>query len=222
MTNALKCLLAAVFALSLGYQPSRAEERKRPDAWITTKVKSALASHKNVSAIRTNVDTKDGVVTLRGSVDTQAEKDLAGRYAEAVQGVKSVDNQLVIKGDAERDDSGTFDRDRDADNRVEGAGDRAVNKAENAGDDAANKVEGAGDRAMAKIGDAALLSRVKSALGANRATSAFRTNVDVKGGKVTLRGTAKSDAEKDLAEKIASGVNGVKSVDNEIDVVENP
>jgi hypothetical protein len=45
-----------------------------PDAWITTKVKIALLTTENVSALDVNVDTVDGRVTLHGSVGSAAEK----------------------------------------------------------------------------------------------------------------------------------------------------
>jgi osmotically-inducible protein OsmY len=195
----IKCLAVAALALFLA---ANAGAKGRSDAWITTKVKATLAGHKNVSAVGTNVDTKNGVVTLSGEVDTQAEKELAGRYVREVDGVRSVNNRLVVKGDGDRDDSGIFD---DRDDRD---------------DDAArdSSQEGIGDRALGKIGDAALTSRVKAALAGNRGTSAIRTNVDTERGAVTLHGTAKSESERDLAEKLVKDVEGVRSVDNRIEV----
>jgi osmotically-inducible protein OsmY len=65
------------------------------DAWIATKVKFALLFHRNVSA-RTQVDVKDGVVTLRGTANNQAEKDLTTEYARDIDGVKRVDNEMAI------------------------------------------------------------------------------------------------------------------------------
>jgi osmotically-inducible protein OsmY len=70
------------------------------DAWISLKVKAALAFHKNVKATDTNVQTEDGVVTLTGPADSEANKELAGEYAKDVEGVKTVRNQLVVPTDA--------------------------------------------------------------------------------------------------------------------------
>jgi hyperosmotically inducible protein len=69
---------------------------ERSDAWITGKVKGVLLFHRSVSAVDTEVDTKDGVVTLRGRADNAAQKDLTGEYAKDVDGVKSVDNRLAV------------------------------------------------------------------------------------------------------------------------------
>ncbi len=71
---------------------------KAADAWITTKVKSEFGTTKGVSATDISVSTNDGVVTLRGTVATQAEKARAERVAQSVKGVKSVDSSGLTVG----------------------------------------------------------------------------------------------------------------------------
>lgn len=66
------------------------------DAGITAKVNAALAADKDLSAIKINVDTKDGIVTLTGPAPTAIAKDRASELAKAVKDVKSVDNQLRV------------------------------------------------------------------------------------------------------------------------------
>jgi osmotically-inducible protein OsmY len=66
------------------------------DGWIGMRVKSALFFNRNVSAINTEVDVANGVVTLKGNADSQAQKDLTGEYAKGIDGVKGVDNQMTI------------------------------------------------------------------------------------------------------------------------------
>lgn len=67
------------------------------DATITTAVKSKLMWSKYTDGLATEVDTKSGKVTLQGTADTAAAKDLASRLAINTRGVVSVDNQLVVK-----------------------------------------------------------------------------------------------------------------------------
>jgi len=67
------------------------------DAWVGLKVKAALLFHRNVSSVRTQVDVKDGIVTLSGDADTEAQKELTAEYARDVDGVKGVNNNIVIK-----------------------------------------------------------------------------------------------------------------------------
>ena len=66
------------------------------DTWITTKVKSDLLATKDVSGSEIKVDTKDGVVTLTGNVETQAEADRAKSVAASIKGVTSVDSQITV------------------------------------------------------------------------------------------------------------------------------
>ncbi len=67
------------------------------DAWLLTKVKTTLLFHRSVSTAKTEVDVKDGIVTLRGNADNQAQKDLTTEYAKDVEGVKEVNNEMTIK-----------------------------------------------------------------------------------------------------------------------------
>ena len=67
------------------------------DAAITGKVKTALIADPDVKALKIDVDTKDNVVTLNGTADTQANADKAVTIAKGIDGVKSVDNRLTIK-----------------------------------------------------------------------------------------------------------------------------
>ncbi|WP_052507134.1 BON domain-containing protein [Desulfonatronovibrio magnus] len=65
------------------------------DTWITLKVKSTLLFHRSVSAM-TEVSTKDGIVTLKGEADNQAQIDLTTEYAKDVEGVKKVKNEMTV------------------------------------------------------------------------------------------------------------------------------
>ncbi len=78
-----------------GTQPAPAS-----DDWITLKVKSTLAFHKNVSASATGVHTAGGVVTLTGVAQSKASKDLTGEYAKDVEGVTEIRNELTVNGAA--------------------------------------------------------------------------------------------------------------------------
>ena len=67
------------------------------DAAITAKVKTAVIGEPGLSALKIDVDTKDGVVTLTGTVDSAAMKDRAQQVAQSVSGVRSVVDNLVVK-----------------------------------------------------------------------------------------------------------------------------
>lgn len=65
------------------------------DLWLKAKVKVVLLFHQNVSAAKTEVDVKDGVVTLRGAADSEAQKELTTEYVKDVGGVKDVRNEMT-------------------------------------------------------------------------------------------------------------------------------
>jgi osmotically-inducible protein OsmY len=73
-----------------------ASHAEHSDAWLSTKVKSALLFHRNVSASKTDVFVKDGIVSLRGEASSMAQKDLTTEYAKDVEGVKVVRNEMTI------------------------------------------------------------------------------------------------------------------------------
>src|SRR5579871_5849919 len=66
------------------------------DAWIGMKVKSALLFHRNVRATKTDVNVKDGIVTLSGEASSQAQKELTTEYAKDVDNVKEVSNEMTV------------------------------------------------------------------------------------------------------------------------------
>jgi len=66
------------------------------DAWLITKVKATLLFHRSVSGFNTEVNVKDGIVTLQGEAPSQAQKALTTEYAKDVEGVKGVNNAMTV------------------------------------------------------------------------------------------------------------------------------
>jgi len=66
------------------------------DTSITAEVKSSLVRDKNVKASGIHVSTTAGVVTLKGHVASPEMAEHAAQVAEQVNGVKSVNNQLMV------------------------------------------------------------------------------------------------------------------------------
>lgn len=74
-----------------GEQPA-----ENSDGWLSMQVKSSLLYNRNVSGVKTQVFVNEGIVTLKGEADNQAQKDLAGEYAKDIKGVKDVKNEMTI------------------------------------------------------------------------------------------------------------------------------
>ena len=68
------------------------------DAAITTGVNAELAKDDKLSALKINVDTRQGAVKLQGTAPDTLSRERAARLAASVKGVVSVDNQLVVRG----------------------------------------------------------------------------------------------------------------------------
>lgn len=67
------------------------------DTIITTKVKTALLADSDIKGLAIDVETSGGVVTLNGAATNQTQIDRAGKLAQDVKGVSSVENKLTIK-----------------------------------------------------------------------------------------------------------------------------
>jgi len=66
------------------------------DTWMGRKVKTSLMFHQNVSASKTTVEVKDGIVTLKGEAASAAQKELTTEYAKDIEGVKQVKNEMTV------------------------------------------------------------------------------------------------------------------------------
>lgn len=159
------------------------------DAWLVKKVQATLLFHRNVSADKIEVSVQDGLVTLRGEAANAAQKDLATEYAKDVEGVRDVVNEMTVPADAMKPGATTMSQKMDA---------------------VGAKMGTMGD----KIDDASVTALVKMTLLYHRSTSGLNTTVEAKDGVVTLGGTARNAAEKDLAGKFAGDVRGVERVVN--------
>lgn len=66
------------------------------DTEITAKLKAEFLGEPGLKSTQISVDTVKGVVTLTGTVDSQASSDKAGAIAMAIGGTREVNNQLVV------------------------------------------------------------------------------------------------------------------------------
>ncbi|NUZ05802.1 BON domain-containing protein [Piscinibacter koreensis] len=91
--------LALVAALTAGCASdpnSRTVGEVVDDVSIGTQLKAKYAADPDISALKVNIDTREGAVSLRGEVKSLAIRRKAEAMAREIKGVKSVDNQLVI------------------------------------------------------------------------------------------------------------------------------
>lgn len=84
----------AVALLSAG--TFAAAQKSSPDDRISDQVRMHLATDPDVKGGALDVTVQNGVVTIRGRVDTDKGKSKATKLAKKVKGVKEVDNELVV------------------------------------------------------------------------------------------------------------------------------
>lgn len=171
------------------------------DATITAQVKSKLLWNTNTEGLEIDVDTKNGRVSLTGTADTPAARDLAGRLAANTNGVVAVDNRLTM----------------DPDHAVAGrtSGDRPMATTDRTD---TTKVDRRDDSAIARTDtaqpeDGWITTKVKSTLLFSRSVDGLDIDVDTKQGVVALKGTVDSDLERQVAVDLARDIRGVRRVD---------
>jgi hyperosmotically inducible periplasmic protein len=92
----LKTLIAFLLVLVLAAPALTAGKFAISDDALFDQVRRKLASDPVVKGGTFDVGVKDGVVTLRGKVETRKQKDRATKVTKKVKGVRSVENQLTI------------------------------------------------------------------------------------------------------------------------------
>ena len=216
--------LALLTVLMLGTTIATAQVNTIKDGWLVMKVHSEFVNEDVLSGSNIDVDVKNGVVTLQGTVPSAAARARALELARKNDGVKNVVDQLRI-GPAH-------------DNRVERAADKTADKTERAADKAADKTARAADKAEDKLDRAGDKSKgaakktgravddgwIKSKIYAqyladwNSVLDDSNIDVDVDNNVVTLNGTVKTAAAKAKAVSIAKATDGVKSVRDNLKV----
>jgi osmotically-inducible protein OsmY len=63
--------------------------------WIALKIKTALLFRRNVSLANTDVYVEEGIVTLRGKANSEAQKELTSAFAN-INGVREVRNEMIV------------------------------------------------------------------------------------------------------------------------------
>jgi osmotically-inducible protein OsmY len=78
-------------------QAADATRRAVEDGTLTTKIKAKMALDDTVKAFDLDVDTRNGVVTVSGTVRTEAEKQRALALAKETEGVTQVVDRIQLQ-----------------------------------------------------------------------------------------------------------------------------
>lgn len=199
-TLVLALLTVFAFAPSAGAQVNTVK-----DGWLVMKIHSEFVDEDVLSGSNIDVDVKNGMVTLQGTVPSEAARARAIAAAKANDGVKGVTDQLRIA--AATHNKGKMDH----------AGDKAAHTADKAGDKSASAAKKTGR----SIDDGWIKSKIYTQYMAdwNTVLDDSDIDIDVTNNMVVLNGSVKSAAAKAKAVSIAKATDGVKGVKDNLKVV---
>lgn len=224
MSNVCRVLGAFALALLIGAGSAAAQISAIKDGWLVMKVHSEMVDEDVLSGSDIDVDVKNGVVTLQGTVPSEAARARAIAVAKANDGVKNVVDQLRIAPARGSNMAARADRAEDkaerAGEKAARAGERAADKTARAGERAADKTASATRRTGRAIDDGWIKSKIYAQYLAdwNTVLNDSDIDVDVDNNVVTLNGTVKTAAAKSKAVSIAKATDGVKGVTDNLKV----
>jgi hyperosmotically inducible periplasmic protein len=197
-------ILIALMAIlaTMGPMASAAQQPVK-DGWVTMKIHSLLVPEDALEGSNVDVDTVNGVVTLSGTVPTEAGRARALTIAKSTDGAKSVVDKLVISP-----------AERELDDVARDAGEATSRAAK----EAAKDTQGATRTAGRKITDGWVKSKIYAQYLTENALDDSDIDIDVANGVVTLNGTVKTAAGKIRAVAIAKATDRVKSVQDNLKV----
>jgi len=165
------------------------------DSWITLKIHSQFIPEDALSDSDIDVDTKSGVVTLNGTVASEAGRAKAIAIAKATDGVNSVADNLKVAPAT------------DVSASAKAAGAKAGDKARD--------VAGTTGKVVT---DGWIKSKIASQYVTEDLLDKSDIDIDVSKGAVELNGAVRTMEAKNKATALAKGTDGVKSVQNNLKI----
>jgi len=217
----LTVLMAIVAAAGTMTSATSAAQQPIKDGWITMKIHSLFIPENALEGSNVYVDTDSGVVTLSGTVASEAGRARALAVAKSTDGVKSVVDKLRI-GPAERE---LDDIAHSAGNATSNAAKEVAKETKevakgtsNVAKEVGSETKAATNAAGRKVTDGWVKSKIFAQYLTEDTLDDSDIDIDVANGVVTLNGTVKTAAGKARAVAIAKGTDRVSGVKDNLRV----
>lgn len=162
------------------------------DKTLSAKINETFAKDKAFAPLGIQVESLNGVVTLKGTVPSQTELDRAIEVTRNITGVNRVKSKLIIQKNAA--DPNTLSTDKT--NRIDPT----------AGGDSANPTNDV------PVSDADLTKMVQGKIASDRSIPPGQITVDITNGDAILRGNITDKAQEATLIQLVKSVEGVKDV----------
>jgi len=200
MPKLIRCSAVAL-AFLLGATPLLAQAARDTstmvnDAWITTQIYAKFFADPDIKGRNIDVETVSGVVTLRGTVQTGAERTQAVSKAKGTDGVKQVVDKLTLPQAEKPPAAEPPEKSRPSSNAEQ-------MKAH---------ARSAADRVGKEISDTWITTKVQAMYFLDKDVKGMQIDVTTKGTVVTLSGNVPTEATRQKAVADARSIEGVTQV----------
>jgi hyperosmotically inducible periplasmic protein len=174
------------------------------DGWITTQIYAKFFVDPDIKGRNIDVETVSGVVTLRGSIQSGAERNKTVAKAKSTEGVKQVVDKLTLP-QAEKPPAGE-------------SPDKTPAPSGSRGEQVKAHAKSTADRVGKEISDTWITTKVQAMYFLDKDVKGMAIDVTTKAGVVTLTGTVPTEATRQKAVADARSIEGVSQVVDKLTV----
>jgi osmotically-inducible protein OsmY len=207
-------LAAGVAALAWLVPAPSAPAQQVADATTTAKIATAFLFNEHLNPYSIQAETRDGTVTLSGTVDNRMQRDLAERVAKSIEGVRQVVNNIRIAGQASQAATETRPKAQESPQPQVSAPSSSP-RLEQAQREPSESIPLGGP---SEVDEAALTAAIQTRLEYQRGVDERGVRIEVRNGEVTLEGTVPSQQQLRQIEEIVGSTRGVTAVYNRLEV----
>jgi hyperosmotically inducible protein len=193
------------------------------DKTLDSRIEQRIHSDATLKKYNIDVNVDAGVVTLTGTVATEADRAKAESFAK-VNGVTRVDNRLVVDlSAATTGTTGTVkEKTKEGADKTKNGAEKAMDKTKDGAKAVGEKTKDGAVKVGDEVTDAYLISKLHADFVNEDLLKGSDINVDSDDHVVTLKGTVTTPAGRARAVAMAKGTKGVKRVVDNLTIAPKP